>query len=105
MTYHLHSQAIATFQPIWEGVHQGSEGVAPIWPATVSFVGHVVPAIATPYCSNGNITTYLKCCTTADKLNLASQLVVIIAGVHAKGVMHANICPVSSSAIAAMNVH
>jgi serine/threonine protein kinase len=56
---------------------------------------YTVPAIATPYYSNGNINSYVRLHPSADRFELVRQTASALVHIHAKDVVHGDICPVS----------
>jgi len=89
------SQMLNILDKIGLTLGRNHENISPTWTASVELSEFRVPAIATPYYSNGNILEYVCRHPSANKFNLVCQTVSALAYIHSKGVVHGNVCPVS----------
>jgi hypothetical protein len=71
------------------------ENISPIWSASVAMEGYTVPAIATPHYGNGDINNYVRLHPSADRSELVRQIASALVHIHAKEIIHGDICPVS----------
>jgi serine/threonine protein kinase len=71
------------------------ENISPIWLASIAMEGYTVPAIATPHYGNGNITNYVRLHPSADRFELVRQIASALVHIHAKDIIHGDMCPVS----------
>ena len=71
------------------------EYISPIWSTSVAMGRYTVPAIATPYCCNGNIINYVHFHPGADSLEFVCQIASTLAHIHSMDIVHGDICPVS----------
>jgi serine/threonine protein kinase len=87
-------QMVNTLQNDWSTVGHEHEHISPTWPGSLVLAGFTVPAVVTPYHSNGNILEYSGRHPSVDRLNLVCQAASALVHIHSKGIVHGNISPV-----------
>ena len=91
-----HLQMVNDLEKIWSTVGYRHEYISPTWPASLSSAGSTTSAIVTPYYRNGSILEYAHRNPSHDYFHIVLQLASVLAYIHSKGVVHGNVCPVSS---------